>query len=195
MPRVTDTRERILDEALRRFAHDGYGRTSLDDVAEAVGIRKQSLLYHFGSKEDLFAAAATQAARAVAAAMEDAVQGPDPGELGRLEALVAAVHRLADEHPALFGMIREVARVGPPLSDRVAEALRPLAHSAVAWMERAMDAGRVRRQNPRVAILTIYSAIVGHLTESSVRAALLDGADRGDAERELVAFLRAALAP
>jgi hypothetical protein len=81
------------------------------------------------------------------------------------------------------------------LSDAVAEALRPLVDAAVAWLERAMDTGEVRRQHPRVALLTIFSAVVGHITESSVQRVLLDGADPKGAEAELVAFLRAALAP
>jgi hypothetical protein len=58
-----------------------------------------------------------------------------------------------------------------------------------------MDEGVIRRQHPRIALLTIYSAVMGHLTESSVADALLDDDARSRAAAELVAFLRAALEP
>ena len=48
-----DVRECILDEASRLFGERGYGSTSIDSIAFAVGIRKSSLLYHFRSKEIL----------------------------------------------------------------------------------------------------------------------------------------------
>jgi AcrR family transcriptional regulator len=46
-------RERILEEATRCFAARGFDATSLQEIAEAVGIRKPSLLYHFPSKDTL----------------------------------------------------------------------------------------------------------------------------------------------
>ena len=195
MPRTTgeQTRSRVLAEAVRAFGGRGYDAASLDDVAEAAGIRKQSLLYHFPAKEGLFAAAALHAAGEVFEALDGSLRDDDPGGLDRLTNIVAAVQHLAVSRPEVVGMIREVARTGPPLSDAVAEALRPLMDAAVAWLSAEMAAGAVRRQDPRAALLTIYSAVVGHLTESSVRKVLLDGAE--PPADELVAFLRAALAP
>lgn len=194
MPRTSgsQTRTRLLAEALRAFGERGYTGTSLDDVAAAAGIRKQSLLYHFPTKEGLFAAAALHAAGEVFETLDGSMRDNDPGGLDRLTNIVGAVHGLAAARPEVVGLIREVARTGPPLSDMVAEALRPLVDAAVAWLTAEMHAGAVRCQDPRAALLTVYSAIVGHLTESSVRRVLMDGSEPEPAE--LIAFLRAALA-
>jgi hypothetical protein len=66
---------------------------------------------------------------------------------------------------------------------------------AVEWLEKGMADGVVRRQNARVALLSIYSTVIGHLTEDSVQRALLDPDSRRCATDELVDFLRAALVP
>lgn len=52
-PGRTDIATRIIEHATRLFAARGYVGASLHDIAQAVGIRKPSLLYHFRSKEDL----------------------------------------------------------------------------------------------------------------------------------------------
>lgn len=46
--------ERILAAALRLFARRGYGLTSMREVAEAAGVTKPALYYHFESKEQLY---------------------------------------------------------------------------------------------------------------------------------------------
>jgi AcrR family transcriptional regulator len=50
------TRERIVAAASRLFYNDGIGRVSVDAIAEAAGITKRSLYYHFKSKDDLVTA-------------------------------------------------------------------------------------------------------------------------------------------
>jgi TetR/AcrR family transcriptional regulator len=189
------TKAKILSAAVRLFGTRSYEGASLDDVAAEVGVRKQTLLYYFGSKADLFAAAGAEAAQAVYAALDGALLDNDPGGIDRLPVFVEAVTVLARSRPEVLGMIREVARAGPPVSELVTAALQPLVDSAAAWLQRGMDEGVIRRQNPRFALLTIYSAIMGHLTESSVQQAILDADARREASTDLVAFLRAALRP
>ena len=48
------TRLAILEAAERLFADIGFAEATLDKVAEAVGIRRPSVLYYFSSKQDLY---------------------------------------------------------------------------------------------------------------------------------------------
>ncbi|WP_353828437.1 TetR/AcrR family transcriptional regulator [Agromyces sp. SYSU T0242] len=48
-------REEILSAALEVIARDGYGRASIRQLAEAVGLSQAGLLHYFSSKEELFA--------------------------------------------------------------------------------------------------------------------------------------------
>lgn len=48
-------REEILAAALDVIARNGYQRTSVRDLAEAVGLSQAGLLHYFSSKEELFA--------------------------------------------------------------------------------------------------------------------------------------------
>ena len=51
-----ERRALIVDGATALFAEEGYGDTSLRDIAERVGVSKSTLLHYFGSKEDLLSA-------------------------------------------------------------------------------------------------------------------------------------------
>jgi TetR/AcrR family acrAB operon transcriptional repressor len=51
-----ETRNRILDTAERVFLKRGVSRTSLDDIAEATGVTRGAIYWHFKNKADLFEA-------------------------------------------------------------------------------------------------------------------------------------------
>lgn len=48
-------REEILTAALEVIARGGYGRASVRELADAVGLSQAGLLHYFSSKEELFA--------------------------------------------------------------------------------------------------------------------------------------------
>ena len=53
---VLGMRERILEMALRLFVARGYDGISMREIADACGLSKAGLYYHFKDKEDLFLA-------------------------------------------------------------------------------------------------------------------------------------------
>ncbi|WP_026416542.1 TetR/AcrR family transcriptional regulator [Actinomadura oligospora] len=53
MPRPSDTKQRIQKVARELFAQRGVQRTSLQEIADRLGITKPALYYHFSSREEL----------------------------------------------------------------------------------------------------------------------------------------------
>jgi len=190
-----DTRGRVIDAALVSFADRGFEATSLDALAANLGVTKQTILYHFGSKDALLAAVIDRSAAELADALERALAKAGPGFL-RVEALVKATFRLAARRPELLGLLREVSRLGPPATTQLMEALDPLIERARAFLEAEMDAGTMRRQDPRLLLLSSYSTVIGVATEVEVlRAVGVEPTVRSLLRRrnELVEFLRSAL--
>ena len=195
--RGAETRERILDAARSAFGTIGYDGTSLDDLANGLGIRKQTILYHFVSKRGLLGAVVDRSAADLNAALLEVLDG-EATDWERVEALVRSVFRVALEQPLLMGLLREVSRPGSPAAPRLKGAMGPLMDRAQAWMEREMDAGRMRRTDAQLVLISAYSTVVGLATEIEVlRAAGLEPTMRTVAtrRRELLRFLRASLDP
>ncbi|HET9608334.1 MAG TPA: TetR/AcrR family transcriptional regulator [Acidimicrobiales bacterium] len=191
------TAERILMAALDAFGSRGYGATSLDDLAGELGIRKQTILYWYPSKDALLDAAIDRTAAEVSARLERAVAAAGPG-FGRVEAIVRAMFRLAARHPAMVGFLREVTRLGPPASTRLLAALTPLIDRAAGFLAVEMDAGRMRRHDPRLILLAAYSMVTGLATEVEVLRTFGEEPTLASLVRrrdELTALLRDALVP
>ena len=53
---TTDTRSRILEAALAVFSEHGFEGSSLQQIADRLGVTKAALYYHFRSKDDILGA-------------------------------------------------------------------------------------------------------------------------------------------
>jgi AcrR family transcriptional regulator len=161
------TPERIVDSAVTAFGTRGFEATSLDDLARDLGIRKQTILYWYPSKDALLDAVIDRCVTEVATRLERAVGQAGEG-FDRVEATVRAMFRLAARHPSMLGVLREVTRLGPPASSRLLAAIDPLVERAATFLEVEMDAGRMRRHDPRILLLAAYSMVTGLATEVEV---------------------------
>jgi AcrR family transcriptional regulator len=193
----TGTRGRIVTAALAAFGTRGYDQTSLDALAGELGIRKQTILYYFGSKELLLEAVVDKAGTEVISMLEEGLARPGRG-WDRVEAVIRSVFRLAARRPELLGLLREVSRLGPPAATRLAAMLNPFIDRATGFLEAGMAAGELREQDAQLLLLATYSTVVGVATEVEVLRALgVEPTARSMVRqrRAVIDFLRSALLP
>jgi AcrR family transcriptional regulator len=189
------TSERILDAALTSFGDRGYEPTSLDALAAGLEVRKQTILYWYPSKEALLDAVIDRSAAELSEALEASLASAGTG-WARVEAVVRSVFRLAVRRPELLGLAREMGRLGAPAATRFIGALEPLVERAATFLGSEMDAGHMRRHEPRLLLLAIYSSVIGMITEVDVlRAMGEEPTARSLVKRraEILEFLRSAL--
>jgi TetR/AcrR family transcriptional regulator len=192
---ASGTPDRILDAALAVFGTRGYEATSLDALAGSLEVTKQTILYWFPSKEALLEAVIARSAEELAGAMEGALDGAG-GSWDRVEAVVRSVFRLAARRPELLGLLREAARLGPPAATLMTASLQPLVERASSFLEAEMEAGRMRRHEPHLLLLAIYSTVIGMVTEVEVMRALGEEPTARSLVRrraDVLALLRSAL--
>ena len=190
--------QELVREALRAFGARGYDGTTLEAVAEAAGVRKQTLLYYFPTKQGLFDACVDALIDGLERSLRRVLGGPEEG-LDRVESVIRTLFRLAEHWPEFPLFMREAARRSPQVVQRIADALEPFRKAALAFLERGMEAGEFRRQDPGLLLFTLYTAVVGSLAEAGVLRAVAGEPSGHTAlrqrEQELVAFVRHALAP
>jgi AcrR family transcriptional regulator len=192
------TRERILDEAVDLFGFRGVEAVSLDEIARAVGVRKQSVLYWFPSKEALVAAVLDTVADELIVVISAAIRASDDDPLVRIDAVIRAVFGPAVRRPALLGLVRELGRLDPELVDRLRSRVQPLVEACVRYLEDEMDRGRLRRADPRLVAALAYATVTGIATEPEALETVGWQRDLAGLRRlrdELRSFIRAALAP
>src|SRR3954452_15541222 len=68
-------REQIIAAAHEHFAHYGYGKTTVSDLAKAIGFSKAYIYKFFDSKQAIGEAICAKTLSAMVAAIEEAVAG------------------------------------------------------------------------------------------------------------------------
>jgi AcrR family transcriptional regulator len=174
-------RDEILDEATRLFAERGYEGASMADLAEAVGMRKASLFYHFASKEVLYAAVIERLLVSFGAAIQSASLTEGSFE-ERLDGLTHAIVGVLGSQPfAARLMVREVMDWGPVIRGTLADSMVMVLAGATEFVKAGQAAGVFAEGDPRQLILSVLGihfmpfAITG-LVEKMVQVAPIDPA-------------------
>ena len=171
------TASRVLDVALELFSEKPYEDVSLEEVAEAAGVTKRTVLRRFGSKERLFVAATELAGAEVMRQRDAAPVGDVAGAVANL------VEHYERWGPNRLRMLAQEDRIAV-----VAENVAVGRRYHWSWVERTFaplldglgGAARKRRTAGLVALTDVY-------TWKLLRRDL--GLSRADTERTLVELI------
>lgn len=143
-------RGKLLSAAARLFREQGYDRTTVRDIAAAVGIRSGSIFHHFASKADILFAVTMEVIRFNTERMRLATEGiPDPVQ--QLRRLIRAELQsiVGDTREAMLVLVRDWRCLDPA---RQEEALAVRAQYESYWMAplRALREQGLMKADPMV---------------------------------------------
>lgn len=195
MSETDDPKQRILAEATRLFAARGFEGVSVQAVAEAVGMRGPSLLYHYRTKDQLRDAVLAELTgrwkdelpRVLLAAQT----GSDRFE-GTLRAMLDFFLARPDRARLL---LREALDRPDAIRALLTEHLQPWTRMVTDYIRAGQAEGRVRAElDPDAYVLQVVTAALGTIAIGDVTGALVPAAPTLDAHiRELVRAARVAL--
>jgi AcrR family transcriptional regulator len=113
MPRA-DREQQMMTVAEAVFAEHGYSASSMDEIAERVGVSKPMLYEYFGSKEGLLVACLRQVRSELYDLTAESVIGTQSAEEALRKGLVT-FFRFTDDHRRSWDLLlrTEAAVVGP----------------------------------------------------------------------------------
>lgn len=144
-----ETRRGILAAAGRHFAADGFGATSLRDIADSTGTTHGLIRHHFGTKDELWKAVVDDFISQIAARqlpLFDKLDEADPVAL--LRAFATQFMRQTAEMPEVAKlMLKDGSETGPHL-DYLADRILPVHQVITPVFERVQKAGHLREHDP-----------------------------------------------
>ena len=156
--------KQILDAALAVFAERGLAAARLDDIAKLAGLSKGTIYLYFPNKEELFrevirnsVIAFIERGEARLESLGDPLQALDAWMEGYWAWLRSPVF------PAMHRLVNSEFHSFPDLAAFYAKEVIERAHRLVGGMlERAMDAGQLRRTDPLVGARMLSALFVTH---------------------------------
>jgi len=197
-----DVRSQILSSATRMFARRGFDGTSLQTIADEVGIRKPSLLYHFPSKEALRERVLDNLIQHWSEVLPRLLGEVTSGR-GQFDVLTRELVSFFEEDPDRARLVlRELMDRPEDMEARLRNGVRPWVALLSDYIRRGRDAGDLLREvDPEAYVVHVITlAVCGIAARPLLTDALLEHGDAGDGvdvetrhTRELLRIARASL--
>jgi TetR/AcrR family transcriptional regulator len=150
-------REALLGAAERVFARTGFNGATTAAIAEAAGVAKASLHYHFGSKHELYHEVLARTLHDWLVPMDSLVADADPR--AALEGYIRAKMAMSAERPDASRVFANELLHGAPVLGRLMRTeLRETVKQKARVIEGWIAAGRMAPVDPTHLFFTIWAA-------------------------------------
>lgn len=148
-------RERTVEAAAQLFYDHGYEQTTLDSVAERLGVTKPFIYTHFRSKADLLADICTRGISDALRVIDEAkaLTAPTSEQLRYLARNF--VISVLDNQRYIAILTREEKNLAPADFERLSDLRRQFDRRLVSLLEAGRSAGEFHLADPAVAALAI----------------------------------------
>jgi len=126
-------RQHILDGALPVFSEHGFHDTSMNEIAEAVGVTKPVIYQHFGSKRELFSSLIDTVGNDMVETVKTATRAASDGKAQTQRGFQAYFHWVDTHHDGFRLLFGGAARHDDEFSSQIRQITSSIA-SAVASM-------------------------------------------------------------
>lgn len=159
---VRHAKDRIIEAAATLFTTHGVHKTTVAHVAEAAGVAKGSVYYHFQGKDDLLAATIEAGMDDIFHRVEAATAGSDDPRFV-LRTFLSTSYRLMTEYRdlALFAVTGEYTGASPHSKDRIDKMRNRLHDFVVDTLQRGVQSGFFRVRRPDHAAHILLGALQG----------------------------------
>ena len=151
-------RTHILHSALRAFRRKGYHATTLDDIAEELGVRRTALYHYFPDKEAILYACHLEALAELKRILREARARYDPAA-DRLRHIIREHVRVMTDTLEGSPLAFEVTELSRRHHDEVIAARDRYERGVRGIVEEGMRGGDFRKADPKIATFAILGAI------------------------------------
>jgi AcrR family transcriptional regulator len=159
--RSEETRARIMEAAVKKFAGAGYEAASVDDICTEAGVSKGAFYHHFPSKQSVFLALMNDWLSLIDMGMEGFRKGSVPETLVAMTDMLPGVFAAAEDRLPMFLEFWLQASRDEIVWKAIIEPYHHYQEHFATLVEEGVKEGSLKPVDPQVAAQVVLSLAVG----------------------------------
>lgn len=154
-------RELIIEAAMKRFAHFGWNKTTMNEIASDISFSKALLYYYFPDKLSLFAAVMDHIIKRISTEMQEGLKHKNSG----YEAVLFYLEKRQEFVKKHFNLLESAVSSGtelPPALEEIFKNAKDAEVETIAGIiTKGIESGEFNTENPKFTAEILVDALSG----------------------------------